>query len=302
MKKNDIKFKGVIVPMITPFNEDLSLDLASTRRILDTFIEANVSLFLLGTTGESVSIPEKQKLQLVKTACRYLKGKIQIFTGISGNCLSESIDQAKSFVQSGVDAVVAHLPFYYPLESNQMLRYFEQLADNVPCPLILYNIPATTKQSLPLNVVDQLSHHPNIAGIKDSERGKERLDESLKLWRNRTDFVHLIGWAVQSTYALQNGSAGLVPSSANLIPELYKDLYESVIADDIAKALVIQDKTNKITEIYQKDRNLSQSIPALKTMMSAFGLCQPYVLSPMFSLVAREKELIIERTIAEMNF
>ena len=74
--------------------------------------------------------------------------------------------------------------------------------------------------------------------------------------------------------------------------------FEIIIVDDGST-----DGTwNVITEIYQKDRNLSQSIPALKTMMSACGLCQPYVLSPMFSLVAREKELIIERTIAEMNF
>ena len=287
--------------MITPFNEDLSLDLVSTRIILDTFIEAKVSLFVLGTTGESVSIPEKQKLLLIKTVCQFLNGKIQIFAGISGNCLSESIDQAKSFFQMGVNTVVAHLPYYYPLESGQMLRYFEQLADNVPCSLILYNIPATTKQSIPLNVVDLLSHHPNIAGIKDSERGIERLDESLALWKNRTDFVHLIGWAMQSTYALQNGSAGLVPGTANLVPKLYKDLYESVIAGDIAKALDIQDKTNRISEIYQKDRNLSQSIPALKTMMSACGLCHPYVLSPMLSLDAREQESIKERTIAEIN-
>ena len=301
MKKKAITLKGVIVPMITPFNEDLTLDLKSTRKILDTFIEANVSLFLLGTTGESVSISEKQKLLLVKTVCEYVNERIQIFAGISGNCLSESIDQAKSFVQLGVNAVVAHLPFYYPIESDQMLLYFKQLANNVPCPLILYNIPATTKQSIPLNVIDQLSHHPNIAGIKDSERGIERLDESLKLWRHRTDFVHLMGWAVQSTYALQNGSNGLVPSTANLIPTLYLDLYESVLAGDNAKALVIQDKTNKISEIYQKGRNLSQSIPTLKTMMSAYGLCKPYVLPPMFNLNAREQELIKAKTKVEMN-
>lgn len=301
MKKNENDFRGVIVPMITPFNVDFSLDVVSTGRILDTFIEANVSVFLLGTTGESVSIPEKQKQQLIKEACRHLNGKIRIYAGISGNCLSESVDQAKTFFQMGVSAVVAHLPYYYPLESDHMLRYYEQLADNVPCPLIMYNIPATVKHSIPLDIADKLSHHPNIAGIKDSERGKERLDESLKLWKFRTDFAHLTGWAVQSAYALQNGSSGIVPSSANLIPLLYRDLYESVIAGNIEKALAIQDKTNKISDIYQKDRNLSQSIPALKTMMWACGLCKPLVLSPMLNLDSDEQEFIKERTLGEMK-
>jgi dihydrodipicolinate synthase/N-acetylneuraminate lyase len=301
MKTENKNYKGVIVPMITPFNEDLSLDLASVRRILDTFIEANVSVFILCTTGESISMSEKQKLLLVKTACEYLNGKIKIYAGISGNCLSESIGQAKSFSQLGVNVVVAHLPFYYPMESNQMLSYFKQLADNVNCPLILYNIPATTKQSIPLNVIDQLSHHPNIVGIKDSEKGIERIDESLRLWRDRSDFVHLTGCAVHSTYSLQEGSAGLVPSTANLVPKLYRDLYETVIAGDISKAKGIQDKTDRISEIYQKGRNLSQSIPALKTMMSAYGLCKSFVLPPMVSLDTQQQKLIIEKIIAETN-
>jgi len=301
MGKNNKYIKGVIVPMITPFNEDLSLDFASVRRLLDTFIEAEVSVFILGTTGESVSISEKQKLLLVKTVCEYLNGEIKIYAGISGNCLSESIDQAKSFVKAGVNAVVAHLPFYYPLESDQMVRYFKQLADNITSPLILYNIPATTMQSIPVSVVDQLSHHPNIVGIKDSENEIERINESLKLWKNRSDFVHLMGCAVHSTYSLQEGSAGLVPSTANLIPKLYQDLYETATAGDIPKALDIQDRTNRISEIYQKGRNLCQSIPALKTMMSAYGLCQSYVLPPMLSLDAQQQKLIMEKTIAEMN-
>jgi 4-hydroxy-tetrahydrodipicolinate synthase len=301
MKTENENYKGVIVPMITPFNEDLSLDITSVRRILDTFIEANVSVFILGTTGESVSISEKQKLMLVKTTCEYLNGEIKIYAGISGNCLSESIDQAKFFFQLGVNAVVAHLPFYYPMGSDQMLRYFEQLADNVNCPLILYNIPSTTKQSIPVNVIDQLSHHPKIVGIKDSEKGIERIDLSLKLWRNRSDFVHLMGCAVHSSYSLQEGSAGLVPSTANLVPKLYRNLYETVIAGDISKARGIQDKTDRISEIYQKDRNLSQSIPALKTMMSAYGLCQSFVLPPMLNLDTEQQKSIIEKTIEEID-
>jgi len=301
MKNSNKNIKGVIVPMVTPLNKDLSLDLASVKRILDSFIEAKVSVFILGTTGESVSISEKQKLLLVKITCEYLNGELKIYAGISGNCLSESIEQAKSFVQMGVTAVVAHLPFYYPLESDQMLRYFEQLADNVTCPLILYNIPATIKQSIPINVVDQLSHHPNIIGIKDSEKGTERVDESLKIWRNRSDFFYLMGCSVHSTYSLQKGSAGLVPSTANLLPKLYQDLYETAVAGDISKAMEIQNRVNIISEIYQKNRSLGQSIPALKTMMYAYGLCQPYVFPPLLSLDASEQKCIIEKTIEEMN-
>lgn len=297
MKTIHKKYKGVIVPMITPFNKNLLIDLQAIEKILDTFVEANVSPFLLGTTGESVSISESQKTLLVKSVVEFVKKRVKTYAGISGNCLQESIENAKLYADFGVDVVVAHLPFYYPMSSSQMLRYYEQLANSIPCPLILYNNPITTKQSVPLEVIDQLSHHTNIVGLKDSERGIERLDKSIKLWSDRADFAHLVGWAAQSAYSLLQGSDGIVPSTGNLIPRIYSDLYKSAIMGESEKANELQEKTNKISEIYQKDRNISQSIPALKTMMSAYGLCQPFVLPPMYDLDTKEQGLIKERTL-----
>ena len=297
MKTINKKYTGVIVPMVTPFTEALAIDLNAVEKILDTFLKANVSPFVNGTTGESASISEAQKAVLVKATVEKVQHKTLVYAGISGNCLQESIDNAKKYADMGADVVVAHIPFYFPMSPDQMLRYFAQLADKVPCPLILYNMPITTKQSIPLNVIDQLSRHPNIAGTKDSEKGIERLDESLKLWSDRTDFVHLTGCALQSAYALQHGSDGLVPSTGNLTPKLYRDLYESAIAGDFKKAFELQDKTNLISEIYQKDRNLSQSLHALKVMMSAYGLCRPFVMPPMYDLDIPSQELIKEKTI-----
>ncbi len=296
MNKVQKKYSGVIVPMITPFSKELSIDLQSVEKILATFLKANVSPFLAGTTGESVSISDSQKLLLIKTAVNFVNHRTNVYAGISSNCLQESIDNARKYTDMGVDAVVAHLPFYYPISSDQMLRYFEQLADNVPCPLILYNIPVTTKQSIPLDVIEKLSHHPNIVGIKDSEKGLERLDKALELWRNRTDFVHLMGSAVQSAYALLHGSDGIIPSTGNITPKLYSDMVEAAMHGEVEKVNDLQEKTNRVSEIYQKDRNLSQSIPALKVMMSVYGLCQPYATPPMYALETKEQQLIKQET------
>jgi dihydrodipicolinate synthase/N-acetylneuraminate lyase len=290
-------YTGVIVPMITPFKKELMVDIKAVENILNAFVKADVSPFVLGTTGESVSISEPQKALLVKSTVEFVNKRVKTYAGISGNCLSESIENAKLYAGLGIDAVVAHLPFYYPLSSSQMLRYYEQLADSIPCPLILYNNPITTKQSIPLEVIDQLSHHRNITGIKDSERGMERLDKSIKLWSDRTDFSHLVGWAAQSTYSLLKGSDGIVPSTGNLIPKMYSDLYKAAIIGDSEKANELQEKADKISEVYQKDKNLSQSIPALKIMMSEYKLCQSYVLPPMYELDKSEQKTIKEKTL-----
>jgi dihydrodipicolinate synthase/N-acetylneuraminate lyase len=297
MTKPIKKYTGVIIPMITPINGNYKIDTVAVERILNTFIDANVSPFLLGTTGESVSISYDQQLLLVATTIRNSKNKLKIYAGISGNCLEDSIENAKLFTDLGVDAVVAHLPFYYPLDADQMIRYYEQLAEKVSCPLILYNNPITTKFSVPIDVIEKLSYHPNIAGIKDSERGMDRLNQSLSLWSSRPDFVHLTGWAAQSAYALLNGSDGIIPSTGNYCPNLYSDLYNNALQKNVEKANELQDITNQISEIYQKDRNVSQSIPALKVMMSTKGLCKPYVMPPMYELSVEETENIRKKVL-----
>jgi len=182
-----------------------------------------------------------------------------------------------------------------------MLRYYEELANNITCPLILYNNPITTKYSIPLEVIATLSFHHNIVGVKDSERGMDRLDESIKLWKDRADFSYFVGWAAQSANGLKKGADGIVPSTGNLTPMLYGQLYSAVKSGDFAKADALQDKANEISEIYQKDKNLSQSIPALKIMMSAVDLCEPYVLPPMYNLDETEQMNVRKATLLKMK-
>jgi 4-hydroxy-tetrahydrodipicolinate synthase len=298
---NNTGISGVIVPMVTPLDHKLSIDIAAVVKILDAFMEAGVSPFILGTTGESVSISNGQKELLVRTVCAHARGHLTIYAGISGNCLSESVNNAKVYSDMGVDAVVAHLPFYYPVSGAQMLRYFEQMADHVNVPLILYNNPATVRESIPLEVIDKLSHHPNIAGIKDSERGISRLDRSLALWKDRDDFVHLLGWSARSVYGLSKGSAGIVPSTGNLTPQLYRDLYDAAIQGRLKEAGELQSITDRITEIYQKDRSLSEAIPALKVMMASMGLCSPFVLPPLYEMNSHEAEQVRNLFLAEIK-
>lgn len=289
MDKPVKKYDGVIVPMVTPINKDFTIDNTSVEIIMGNFNRENVHPFILGTTGESVSVSHSEKLKLVKAVLAKKGNSMKIFAGISGNCLRDSVNEAIKYAEMGVDAVVAHLPFYYPLSEDQILRYYGQLADEIPCNLILYNNPITVKQSVPVDIAEKLSYHPNIAGIKDSERGLERLNQSVKLWKYRPDFVFLVGWSARSAYSLLNGSDGIVPSTGNLMPKIYKDLYDSALKGESKIATEFQEKVDYISDIYMKDKNLSQSIPSLKFLMSLYGLCQPYVLPPLYQCGDEDK-------------
>ncbi|RZA06022.1 MAG: dihydrodipicolinate synthase family protein [Moraxellaceae bacterium] len=287
------KFKGVVVPMVSPFTKTHIIDVGAVKKITEYLVEHGTQPFVLGTTGESASIAKNERLTLVKETVLAAKGSATVYAGISGNCFAEVLDEAKAFADLGVDALVSTMPSYYPVDDSQMLNYFELLANSVPLPLIIYNIPATTHLSIPLNMVAKLSEHKNIYGFKDSEKGAERVREAIDRFKNREDFSYLLGWALMSQEAMLLGADGIVPSTGNISPGLYQRIYEAGRAGKSQEALAAQNKADDISNLYQKDKILSRSLPALKAMMSAYHLCTPAVLPPFAELGEDESKAII---------
>lgn len=283
------KYKGVVVPAVTPLTEKYTLDHQAVEKILGNFHTYGVMPFIGGTTGEASSLPVALKQDYIRLASRLKRPGTVLYAGISSNCLSESVELAKYCFDNGVDVVAATLPSYYVLTEDEMKRYFETLADRIAGPLIVYNIPATTHMSIPLSVIDALSHHPAIVGAKDSERNEERLSESLKLWKDRADFSHFLGWAPKSAEALLNGSDGLIPSTGNVTPGLYSTMLNAVEQGNQEEAFRLQAVSDQLGNIYQAGRTLGQSLWALKVLMQEAGLCQPYVMPPLQGQPGEEK-------------
>ena len=295
MNRLNKKYSGVIVPMITPFTVEGKIDKKAVEKIINSFIDSNVYPFILGTTGESASICEEERSNFVKTVCTEFSGKTTIYAGISSNSFNESVESAKKYFYMGIDVAVANLPSYYQLSPDQMLFYFENLASSIPGPLIIYNILATTHMSIPLEVVDKLSLHDNIVGLKDSERDLERLVKAIGKYHDREDFVYLLGWAAQSAHALALGCDGLVPSTGNFVPGLFQKLYEKIINEELDEGKELQLVTDRIASIYQKDRILGSSLAALKVMMNEHELCETTVLPPLTQLSNDEEQVIREK-------
>ncbi len=287
--------------MVTPLDEQLGIDAGSVLKLVDSLV-SNLSIpFIAGTTGEAASMSGDLKESLARLVIRAVNGRCPVFAGISSNSLEISVNLARKYADLGIEAAVATLPSYYPMDDDQMLGYLENLADLIPIPLILYNMPVTVGHSIPLEIIDRLSHHPNVAGIKDSERDRERLDSSLKLWSDRKDFSFLLGWAHMSVYGISNGADGIVPSTANLVPDLFLELYLSAIQGKTDMAEKLQAKTDEISLLYQKDRKLNRSIPALKALLSKKGLCKPYVLSPLIRMQEEEEQEYLKKLDQELE-
>ena len=275
------KYTGVIIPAVTPLTEKLQIDEAAVSRLFALFYKHNISPFILGTTGESASLPLQVKKDFVIAAGENKKMGSLLYAGIGSNVLAESIDFASYCSLHAVDVVVATLPSYYGLTEWQMLKYFTTLANSISLPLFIYNIPATTHMSIPLSVIDELSKHKNIIGIKDSERSEERMLQSLHLWKDRKDFHYILGWAAKSADALLKGADGLVPSTGNLYPEIYADMIKAFENEDKDKMYEMQRLSDEYGALYQAGRTLGESLHALKLLMKEKGLCQGYVMPPL---------------------
>jgi len=284
------KFKGIIIPAVTPLTGRYQLDEKAVEKIFSHFYGKNVSPFILGTTGEAASLPLEVKEDYVLVAARNKKPGTILYSGISSNILNESIEFARLCADHDVDAVAATLPSYYSLSEDQMKKYFERLADAIPLPLIIYNIPATTHMSIPLSLIDELSRHPNIIATKDSERNEQRLEQSLALWKERKDFGHFLGWAAKSAEALINGSDGLIPSTGNLVPGIYSGMIEAIQAGNHQKAYELQKLSDLYGNLYQTGRTLGDSLWALKVLMREQGLCESVVMPPL-QPQSKEEEL-----------
>ena len=297
----DKKFKGVIVPAVTPLTPDFDIDADAVQKIFSHFYACEASPFILGTTGEAASLSIAQKKDYVRIAATFKQKGTVLYAGISSNIVSESVYFANYCADNGVDAVAATLPSYYALTESQMKIYFEELADAVPIPLIIYNIPATTHMSIPLAVIDELSHHPNIVATKDSERSDERLQESLRLWKDRDDFGHFLGWAAKSADALLGGSDGLIPSTGNIFPGIYQKMLQAVDEGNTGAAYEMQQQSDSAGSLYQAGRTLGESLWALKVLMNERGLCQPVVMPP---LQPQSEEEIgkLKRSLLEINY
>ncbi|PHN02450.1 dihydrodipicolinate synthase family protein [Flavilitoribacter nigricans] len=280
MKEQMQKYRGVIVPMVTPIKANGQIDEGAAIKILANITDAGAFPFVWGTTGEAMSFSVAQRKELMRVVKKYA-GEVVTYVGITANSFAETVELANYAHELGYDAVVPHLPTYYPLHDALMTRYFLQLADSTEAPIMLYNIPITTGMSIPLPVIEELSRHPRIVGLKDSEMGEERLQQNLNLWKEREDFAFFLGCAAYSARGMLGGAQGIVPSMANLIPGHYQAIVDYALAGDPEMAILNQQICDDVSSCCQKGRTVVDAIPGLKYMLHLAGYCTPEVAMPM---------------------
>lgn len=273
------KHHGVVVPMVTPVSPDGRLDEPAVNQLVEFLVAGGVDgIFVMGTTGEGSSIPRIYRRRLVEQVVIRAGGRVKVYAGI-GDAHPAEAAAGNDYLRAGVDALVSRQPVAMPPE--QLLPWYRALLDGLEGPLLLYNMPLTTKVSIPLDVIEPLLGHPRLAGIKDSENHAPRMEELLKRFGGRPDFSVFIGVGALMERGLKLGADGIVPSVGNLIPDVCHGLCAAARRDSWPEAENCYSRMSAVSALYQKGRTLNESLSVLKAAMSCRGLCSPHVLPPL---------------------
>ena len=232
--------RGLIPALVTPMTSDEALDEAGLERLLDYVIAAGAhGVFAGGTAGEPWALSVEEKIRLYEWTVGYTAGRVPVYAGTAANCTAEAVRLAEAAQEAGADCLSVLTPFFVTPGPEEMFSHFAAIARAVDLPVLLYDLPARTGNSLSVDLVMRLaSAFGNIVGIKESSGDFSRTLEILRVASE--DFRVIMGRDTLIYAALVHGAAGAIAANANVAPDLGVGIYERYTAGDARGALDYQ--------------------------------------------------------------
>jgi len=238
-----MKFKprGIIPPMITPFDEEEKVDSKTLKKMTNYLIDAGVhGVFPLGSTGEGYGIEFDEKRKVIETVLEATNKRVPVYAGTGAITTKESIRLAEMATKIGVDALSVITPYFISPNEEELYTHYKEIASSTDLPIILYNNPGRTGIDLSLELIIHLSSIKNIVGIKDSSGDMTKAAEIIR--RTGSDFSVLAGRDTLIYGFLAYGGQGSVAATANIVPELVVSIYELYQKGEYQSALDAQFK------------------------------------------------------------
>lgn len=242
-----IKPYGILPAIITPMNEDESINEKELRAHINRMIDAGAhGLFCLGTNGEFYALTQEEKLEVLQIIVDENGGRLPLYAGVGCITTRDTIKLALKAAKMGIDAVSIVSPYYIGMTQEDLFNHYRDIAEEVDIPIILYNIPSRTGNNIEAKTVCKLMKYKNIIGIKDSSGN---FDNTLKyLEVARKDFVVLSGNDSLILWTLLAGGSGGISGIANILPGLMVKIYESWKQGKMEEARKAQEAVRPIRE------------------------------------------------------
>ncbi len=238
---------GSIVAIVTPMHEDGSLDLDSLAKLVDHHVKQGTDgIVSVGTTGESATLSHDEHHTVIEKTIQAVAGRVPVIAGTGSNSTAEALELTKIALELGANACLLVVPYYNKPTQEGLYQHFKLIAESVPIPQILYNVPGRTSVDLHNSTAIRLSHIDNIIGIKDAtaeiERGKNLIEQTAD------DFVSYSGQDTAALELMLVGGKGTISVTANVAPKLMHEMCTAAVSGDSERARQLNDRLNPLHE------------------------------------------------------
>ena len=251
--KNPI-FTGAAVAIITPMNEDGTVNYDEFAKFIDFQIENGTdAIVVCGTTGESSTLKVVEHNECIRWCVEYVNHRVPVIAGTGSNDTSTAVMLSKSAASTGVDALLCVTPYYNKTSQQGLVRHFNVVADSVDIPIILYNVPSRTGVNIKPETAAELAKLPRVNGIKEASGDLDQVakihelcGDELNIWSGNDDQIYDI---------LERGGKGVISVLSNIAPKETHDIVAKYLDGDKPASKELMDKYEKLAKAMFVDVN-----------------------------------------------
>ena len=276
---------GTGTALITPFNNDHSIDFDALSRIIEQQIAGGTNYFvMLGTTGESATLSNEEKSAVVSHIKKVNAGRLPLVLGVGGNNTSDVVEQLKSLDTDGLTAILSVSPYYNKPNQQGIIYHYTEVANASPLPVILYNVPGRTGSNMTASTQLELAKHPNIVATKEASGNMEQVMSILK--DKPADFLVISGDDALTFPILACGGSGVISVINHIFPRTFSGMVKSALQGDIIAARAAHERVLESSIAIFADG----SPGGIKTMLHEKQLCGTAVRPPLWQVNAQVDE------------
>ena len=270
---------GTGTALITPFNNDHSIDFDALSRIIEQQIAGGTNYFvMLGTTGESATLSNEEKSAVVSHIKKVNAGRLPLVLGVGGNNTSDVVEQLKSLDTDGLTAILSVSPYYNKPNQQGIIYHYTEVANASPLPIILYNVPGRTGSNMTASTQLELARHPNIVATKEASGNMEQVMTILK--DKPADFLVISGDDGLTFPILACGGSGVISVINHIFPKMFSGMVKSALQGDFTAARAAHERVLESSIAIFADG----SPGGIKTMLNEKQLCGTAVRPPLWQV------------------
>jgi 4-hydroxy-tetrahydrodipicolinate synthase len=281
-------FTGVGTALITPFTKDGSLDEPAVKRLAKRQIDGGVHfLSPCGTTGEAPTLTHRDKLRVVELVVEEANGRVPVLAGAGGYDTREVMELARDLERVGASGILSVTPYYNKPTQEGLFQHYKAIAESMPLPIVLYNVPGRTSVNMSVETVLRLSELRNIVAVKEASANVVQMTEIVA--GAREDFMLLSGDDPLTVPVMAIGGRGVISVASNEAPSEMAQIVELCEKGDFAAARKLQAWLLPLIQV-----NFIETNPGpCKAAMAAMGLIEETYRLPMVAPSPANKEKIV---------